>query len=109
MLEQNDIVLVHLGGKPHVFARIERIEPDVLRGDGWLRVRIMALFVPPQVATWIIREEHARGATFVMDGHELAIAKVVVDHVKRPTKEPDGDMNDGPCEVVSLAEWKTKK
>lgn len=77
----HDLVLIHVDGKPVVYARIEALEPDVK--PGWLRVRLLVLTVPFQCVTWILQPEQVDGTPFTMGGTPMRLERVVV-------AQPDG-------------------
>jgi hypothetical protein len=82
MSQEGDIVLVHIKEQPAIYARIERIEPDIK--NGWYRVTLLLLSIPQQVITWILRNEYINGAPFTMDGNS-----VIMEEVKRITNPTD--------------------
>lgn len=71
---EGDVVLIYFQDEPTVYARIEAIEPDVKKG--WYRLNLLMLTLPPQVATWILREEYINGNPFTMGGRSLRIEAV---------------------------------
>jgi hypothetical protein len=72
--KEGDVVLIHYEDKPAVYARIEAIEPDIKKG--WYQVSLLALTIPAQVVTWILREEYINGAPFTMEGQPVKLEKV---------------------------------
>ncbi|HET6420420.1 MAG TPA: hypothetical protein VFG19_09700 [Geobacteraceae bacterium] len=71
----NDLVLVHINGKPAFFARIEDISADVK--PGWWQVKLLVLTHPCQIFTWILEESQINGAQFTMGGTPVIIEKVI--------------------------------
>ncbi|NLA74090.1 MAG: hypothetical protein GX846_01195 [Deltaproteobacteria bacterium] len=71
---EGDIVLVYFKDDPGVYARIERIEPDIKKG--WYQVTLMLLTIPYQVITWILREEYINGQGFTMGGNSMRLEKI---------------------------------
>ncbi|MBN2060454.1 MAG: hypothetical protein JW882_08555 [Deltaproteobacteria bacterium] len=71
---EGDIVLIHYHDQPTMYARIERIEPDVKKD--WYRVTILILSIPPQEVTWILREEYINGSPFTMGGNPMVLKEV---------------------------------
>jgi hypothetical protein len=67
----NDLVLVHLDGKPAFYARIDDITPDVKRG--WYQVELLALTLPPQTLVWILEETHLQGEEYTMGGRPVQL------------------------------------
>ncbi len=71
---EGDVVLIYHQDEPTVYARIEAIEPDVKKD--WYRLTLLMLTIPPQTATWILREEYINGAPFTMGGRPIRIEGV---------------------------------
>ena len=80
-----DLVLVHIEGKPAFFARIEDISPDAK--PRWWRVRLLVLTVPLQVCTWTLREEQINGEEFTMGGTAIRLEKVEVPETEGVRKD----------------------
>jgi hypothetical protein len=93
MAVENDIVLIHFEGQPMTFARIEAILPDAKRD--WYHVKLLLLQVPPQVATWILRDIYIDGAEFTMNGKRMRLEKIAAP------PEPDGHPADPGPEAPS--------
>jgi hypothetical protein len=74
MATTNDIVLIHVDGKPGFYARIEEITPDVK--PGWWQVQMLVLTFPLQVFNWILDEFQLEGAPFTMGGTPLRLEEV---------------------------------
>ncbi|MBN1627946.1 MAG: hypothetical protein JW944_15610 [Deltaproteobacteria bacterium] len=95
MSAEGDIVLIHMSGKPTIYARIEAIEPDIKKG--WYKVTLLLLTIPQQIITWILREEYINGASFTIDGNAIMMQEVkrssvspsVSDIVNTVVKKPD--------------------
>jgi len=75
MATVNDIVLVHVDGKPGFYARVDEIIPDVK--PGWWQVKLLVLTFPLQVFTWILDEFQIEGAEFTMGGTPLRMDPVI--------------------------------
>ena len=71
----NDLILVHIDGKPGFYARVDEILPDVK--PGWWQVKLLVLCMPLQVYTWILEESQINGAPFTMGGTPIMMEKVV--------------------------------
>ncbi len=71
---EGDLVLVYFKDEPGIYARIERIEPDIKKG--WYRVTLILLSIPHQVITWILREEYINGENFTMGGNSMRLEKI---------------------------------
>ncbi len=69
-----DIVLVYFKDKPTLYARIEFIEPDFKKD--WYQVTLRLLTIPPQIVTWILREEYINGTPFTMGGEPMKLEKI---------------------------------
>ncbi len=110
----NDLVLVHVEGRPGFYARVEDIVPDVKKG--WWQVKLLVLTFPLQVYTWILDESQIAGAPFTMGGTPLMLEKVespVVHEEPAGEDVPSGareDASRGPRpKVVSLLDRKKDK
>jgi len=82
MRKVGDLVLIYYMGKPTVYARIEKIEPDIK--EGWYQVELLLLSIPAQVIRWILREEYIDGTTFTMGGIPIRLGDV---EIKPPSLE----------------------
>ncbi len=71
----NDLVLVHIDGKPAFYARIEDISADVK--PGWWQVKLLVLTHPCQLYTWILEESQINGARFTMGGTPVMLEKII--------------------------------
>jgi hypothetical protein len=71
---EGDLVLVYFKDEPGVYARIERIEPDIKKD--WYQVTLFLLTIPHQVITWILREEYINGEVFTMGGNSMRFEKI---------------------------------
>lgn len=74
MNTEGDLVLIYYKDQPGVYARIERITPDIKKD--WYQVTLILLTIPSQVVTWILREEYINGASFTMGGNGMRVEKV---------------------------------
>ncbi len=74
MRKEGELVLIHYQDKPTLYARVETIELDVKKD--WYQLTLLLLTIPPQVVTWILREEYIDGETFTMGGHTMRLADV---------------------------------
>lgn len=82
----HDLLLIHIDGKPAVYARIEAMEPDVK--PGWLRVRLLVLTVPLQVVTWILQPEQIDGLPFTMGGMPMRLERILPPAIEPPGGGP---------------------
>jgi hypothetical protein len=94
MAVENDIVLIHFEDRPMTFARIEAILPDAK--PDWYHVKLLLLQVPPQVATWILRDIYIDGAEFTMNGKRMRLEKI-----EAPPEPDDRPAGEGPGEPSS--------
>ena len=106
-LDRNDIALVHMNGKPFVFARIEGVEPDLEKSglftaSSWWRVKMMALFMPPKVYIWVLKDEHMRGAPFTINGVEMSLSKIVTKEDIESHDEPEPEKEVRAGEVIDM-------
>jgi hypothetical protein len=85
---EGDLLLVYFKDEPGVYARIERIEPDIKKD--WYQVTLLLLTIPHQVITWILREEYINGELFTMGGNSMRLEKVE----RLPLKANGGDDSD---------------
>jgi hypothetical protein len=108
MAVENDIVLIHLEGKPLSFARIESIKPDIK--PDWYHVKLLLLQTPLQVVTWILRDVYISGTIFTMGGKEMRMEKVVCPpDPETATDQPNNNgAQTGDAKVISLADLKKK-
>lgn len=84
----NDIVLIHVDGKPGFYARIDDINPDPK--PGWWQVQLLVLTFPLQTFNWILDEHQLLGADFTMGGTPLRMEEVVSPLVEeRQLKEQE--------------------
>ena len=75
MSVEGDIVLIHYQGNPTMYARIEKIEPDIKKD--WYHVTLLLLTIPhQQIITWILKEEYINGAPFTMGGNAMMLKKI---------------------------------
>ncbi|HZV81650.1 MAG TPA: hypothetical protein VFF53_05735 [Geobacteraceae bacterium] len=109
----NDLVLVHVEGRPGFYARVEDIIPDVKKG--WWQVKLLVLSFPLQVYTWILDESQIGGAPFTMGGTPLMLEKVESPVVREEPGSEDAlgstdESSRGPRpKVVSLIDRKKDK
>ena len=71
---EGDLVLIYFKDEPGLYARIEKIEPDVKKD--WYQVTLTLLTIPCQVITWILREEYINGQVFTMGGENRRMEKI---------------------------------
>lgn len=101
-----DVVLIYYQDEPSVYARIEAVVPDVKRD--WYQVTLLMLTIPPQTATWILREEYFNGTPFTMGGQPLRIEAVQAVEAVEPPEDRDQDTgrdrtrSEGPAKVIPL-------
>ncbi len=80
MRKMGDLVLIYYMGKPTVYARIEKIEPDIK--EGWYQVDLLVLSIPAQIVRWILKEEYINGATFTMGGVPLRLGEIEISNLE---------------------------
>jgi len=80
MRKIGDLVLIYYMGKPTVYARIEKIEPDVK--EGWYQVDLLILSIPAQMVRWILKEEYIDGTTFTMGGVPLRLGEIEISNLE---------------------------
>jgi len=107
MTTENDLVLIYFEDNPLVFARVERIVPDVK--PDWYHVTLLMLQVPLQTVTWILKDVYIDGETFTMNGKQMRLEKVVApvepELEEAAHKEDEGnEKKDG--KVISFADLK---
>jgi len=107
MTTENDLVLIYFEDNPLVFARVERIVPDVK--PDWYHVTLLMLQVPLQTVTWILKDVYIDGETFTMNGKQMRLEKVVApvepEQEETALKEDEGnEKTDG--KVISFADLK---
>lgn len=98
-----DVVLIYYQDEASVYARIEAIVPDVKKG--WYQVTLLMLTIPPQTATWVLREEYFNGTPFTMGGQPLrieAVERVETPHGEEQDTESEGARSKGPAKVIPL-------
>lgn len=78
MTTEGDIVLIYHKEQPGVYARIEKILPDIKKD--WYHVTLTMLTIPHQVITWILRDEYINGAPFTMGGESIKL--VLLERLK---------------------------
>jgi len=81
---ENDIILIYIEDRPAIFARVEKIYPDVK--PGWWRVKLLILQVPVVTTIWILDNDQIRGAEFTMNGTPIRIEVVKAPETK--TQQP---------------------
>jgi hypothetical protein len=84
---EGDLVLVYFKDEPGIYARIERIEPDIKKD--WYQVTLILLTIPHQVITWILREEYINGENFTMGGNSMRFEKI--ERLPLEQNDPGGD------------------
>ncbi len=89
---EGDLVLVYYRDEPGVYARIERIEPDIKKD--WYQVTLLLLTIPYQIITWILREEYINGQVFTMGGNSMRIEKIDRLLCKKPKDQGTEDIKD---------------
>ncbi len=108
MIQESQLVLVHVDNKPGFYARVEEIAAD--SKPGWWQVKLLVLTFPLQVFTWILDEEQLAEAPFTMGGTPLRLEKLVSPveeelHTQEEKKVPPADAGQ---KVVSLADRRKK-
>lgn len=102
MRKEGELVLIHYQDKPTLYARVEAIELDVKKD--WYQLTLLLLTIPPQVVTWILREEYIDGGTFTMGGHAMRLADVqrVPDKGEGEGPLSGEDIKDKPAKIIPL-------
>lgn len=85
MVAEKEVILLHIGGTPETFARVERIEPDVK--EGWWQVDFLLLTIPPQNVSWVIAEPHMAGAQFSIGATPIRLEPVPSAPPEQPKVE----------------------
>lgn len=114
MANINDLVLIHVDGKPGFYARIEEILPDAK--PGWWQVKLLVLTFPLQVFTWILDDHQLEGADFTMGGTPLRledlISPVELERVEKEKEEKERVQKirreGGAPKVISLQDRRKK-
>ncbi|RJX33970.1 MAG: hypothetical protein C4525_08885 [Desulfarculus sp.] len=105
-----DIVLIHRQGEAIAFARVEQITADVK--PQWWQIELLFLMVPPQSATWILRQEYIDGGEFSMGGDTMRLERLpepAGQQAPRP-EPPAGPVPGGEGDkVVSLSRRRQDK
>ncbi|RMD94585.1 MAG: hypothetical protein D6814_14325 [Calditrichaeota bacterium] len=95
---EQDLILVYVDEQPAFYARVEGFEPD--RKPNWWQVKLLALQVPLQLVTWILRREQINGEPFTMGGTPVRIEKVRVPE-EEPMTEPPAEKEAAPTEPAA--------
>jgi len=110
MAKENDVVLVYFENKPLIFARIEKILPDV-KSD-WYHVKLLILQVPPYAVTWILKDKYIAGKEFTMSGKKVRMELVVCPEESAKhtfqEKKQETPKKSGGAKIISLADLKKK-
>ncbi|MDD2853704.1 MAG: hypothetical protein PHY09_17600 [Desulfuromonadaceae bacterium] len=109
-----DLVLIHVDGKPGFYARIEEIVPD--DKPAWWQVKLLVLTFPMQVFTWILDEHQLEGADFTMGGTplrmELVVSPVEMERFEEEKAEKEraqkARLENGSPKVISLQDRRKK-
>jgi hypothetical protein len=107
MTTENDLVLVYFEDTPLVFARVERIVPDVK--PDWYHITLLMLQVPLQTVTWILRDIYINGETFTMNGKQMRLEKVVAQAESEQNADADqaaGEQAKQTSKVISFPDLK---
>ena len=110
MAKENDVVLVYFEDKPLIFARIEKILPDVK--PDWYHVKLLILQTPLRSVTWILKDTYIDGEEFTMSGKKVRMEIVVcpeesVKHTFQKKKQGIPKESGG-AEIISLADLRKK-
>jgi len=110
MAKENDVVLVYFDDKPLIFARIEKILPDVK--PDWYHVKLLILQTPLYSVTWILKDTYIDGEEFTMGGKKVRMEIVVcpeesVKHTFQKKKQGMPKESAG-AKIISLADLKKK-
>lgn len=112
MAYAGDVVLIYNEEKPAFFARIDSIKPDIKKG--WFVVQFLALTIPLNSFTWILREEYINGMPFTMDSKPVRIETVKpiphveVDKDKNLGEKKTGTSNNKGKKVIPFRQSKKK-
>ena len=110
MAKENDVVLVYFEDKPLIFARIEKILPDVK--PDWYHVKLLILQVPLYSVTWILKDTYIDGEEFTMSGKRVRMEIVVCpeESVKRKLQKKKQKIpkKSKGAEIISLADLRKK-
>ena len=115
MRKIGDLVLIYYMGKPSVYARIEKIEPDVK--EGWYQVELLLLTIPAQIVRWILREEYIDGTIFTMGGIPIRLGdieikplsfKEVEEEVEKESEKKEEEKKSKIPKVIDLQKYKDK-
>lgn len=113
MIQESQLVLVHVDNKPGFYARIEEIVAD--SKPGWWQVKLLVLTFPLQVFTWILDEDQLAEAPFTMGGTPIRLEKLVspLEEERRQLEEATREVKKSPlaepgAKVVSLADRRKK-
>jgi hypothetical protein len=101
-ITEQELVLIHIDNQPTAYARVEKITADIK--PKWWQVKFLMLTFPPQIVTWIIDDEHIRGADFTMGGTPIRIEKLAPPKEAEPPKtESESKQQEGQkARVLSL-------
>lgn len=110
MAKENDVVLVYFEDKPLIFARIEKILPDVK--PDWYHVKLLILQTPLYSVTWILKDTYIDGEEFTMGGKKVRMEIVVCpEESVKPTfqkKKQGMPKESAGAKIISLADLKKK-
>jgi hypothetical protein len=104
MSAEGDVILIYHEEKPAVFARIERIEPDIKRD--WYQVTLQLLTLPLQTVTWILRGPYIDGEPFTMGGKGVRLEEIPHLPEETPSAEDEGtkaaskESQSGPAKII---------
>lgn len=100
--QPGDIVLIYREKEPVAYARVEQIIADAK--PQWWQIELLFLAVPPQKATWILKEEYIDGGDFTMNGEAMHLERLPGPAGRQaPEPPPDRDSGGEGDKVVSLA------
>lgn len=104
---EGDIVLVYYKDEPGVYARIEKIEPDMKKD--WYQITLILLTIPHQVVTWILRGEYISGDAFTMGGNSMRLEKIerLPIEDEKETEESKGNKTSGK-KTAKIVQFKRK-
>jgi len=110
MAKENDVVLVYFEDKPLIFARIEKILPDIK--PDWYHVKLLILQTPLYSVTWILKDTYIDGEEFIMGGKKVRMEIVVCpEESVKPTfqkKKQGMPKESAGAKIISLADLKKK-
>ena len=111
MAKENDVVLIYFEDKPLIFARIEKILPDVK--PNWYHVKLLILQTPLYSVTWVLKDKYIDGEEFTMNGQRMRIEKVASPPEPIPSADQKSPVEASPDKpegkIISFTDLKKDK